>query len=92
MICEAYLSYKFNNLDKAELDEIVDYLLSIYPKYQLNSAVYPELLGLMKNDKKNEGNKLGFALLREIGVCDYNKFVEEDSIIESLDFYQSKTK
>ena len=79
-------------MDKAELDEIVNYLLSIYPKYNLNSAVYPELLALMKNDKKNEGNKLGFALLRKIGDCDFNKYVEEDSIIESLDFYQSKTK
>ncbi|WP_312697916.1 3-dehydroquinate synthase [Sphingobacterium mizutaii] len=92
MICEAYLSHKINNLDIAELDEIVDYLLSIYPKYNLNSAVYPELLALMKNDKKNEGNKLGFALLRKIGDCDFNKYVEEDAIIESLDYYQSKTK
>lgn len=92
MVCEAYLSYKFNNLEKSELDEIVSYLQSIYPSYQLNSAIYPELLDLMKNDKKNEGNKLGFALLRFIGDCDFNKFVEEDAIVESLDFYQTLTK
>lgn len=92
MVCEAYLSYKFNNLEKSELDEIVSYLLSIYPSYQLNSAIYPELLDLMKNDKKNEGNKLGFALLRSIGDSDFNKFVEEDAIVESLDFYQTLTK
>ena len=92
MVCEAYLSYKFNNLEKSELDEIVSYLQSIYPSYQLNSAIYPELLDLMKNDKKNEGNKLGFALLRSIGDCDFNKFVEEDAIVESLDFYQTLTK
>ncbi|WP_317131010.1 hypothetical protein [Sphingobacterium daejeonense] len=47
---------------------------------------------MMKNDKKNEGNKLGFALLRSIGDCDFNKFVEEDAIVESLDFYQTLTK
>ena len=92
MVCEAYLSYKCNNLEKSELDEIVSYLQSIYPSYQLNSAIYPELLDLMKNDKKNEGNKLGFALLRSIGDCDFNKFVEEDAIVESLDFYQTLTK
>ncbi len=92
MICEAYLSYKLNNLEKSELDEIVSFLKSKYPSYKLNSAVYPELLDLMRNDKKNEGSKLGFALLRNIGDCDYNKYVEEDSIIESLDYYQSQTK
>ena len=92
MICEAYLSYKFNNLDKSELDEITAYLWSIYPKYQLNTEMYPELLDLMKNDKKNEGNKLGFALLRSIGDCHFNKFIEEDAIIESLDFYKALSK
>ncbi len=89
MICEAYLSHKLNNLEKSELEEIVSYLSSIYPYYTLNSAIYPELLDLMRNDKKNESNKLGFALLKSIGDCEYNKFADEEAIIESLNYYQS---
>ncbi|MVZ65170.1 3-dehydroquinate synthase [Sphingobacterium sp. DK4209] len=89
MICEAYLSFKLNNLEEAELEEIVQYLSSVYPKYQFDQSIYPILLGLMRNDKKNENNQLGFSLLRSIGDCDFNKYVEEADIIESLDYYRN---
>ena len=46
----------------------------------------------MKNDKKNTSGKIGFALLKQLGECDYNSYIEEEKIIESLDFYNNLIK
>jgi len=87
MICEAYLAHKVNRLSSDDLHEVVKIFTDRFDAYHLDSQIYPDLIKLMQNDKKNESNKLGFALLREIGACDYNIYVEQDLIFESLDFY-----
>ncbi len=92
MICEGFISKKLNNFDDSELQTMVTYLTSIYPSYPIQQSIYPQLIELMKNDKKNEDNRVGFALLRNIGECDFNKFVDEDDIIESLDYYNELIK
>lgn len=89
MICEGYLSHKLNNLAKEELQHIVDVFKELYPRYKFDKTIYSDLIELMRNDKKNESNKLGFALLNKIGACDYNKFIDEEDIYTSLDFYLS---
>ncbi|MGH2624121.1 MAG: 3-dehydroquinate synthase, partial [Sphingobacterium sp.] len=67
MICEAYISAKVNDFSEQELDNVTNYIRSVYPDYSIKQENYSELLELMKNDKKNENNKLGFALLSKIG-------------------------
>lgn len=89
MICEGYLSYKLNNLTKDELQHIVDVFKELYPRYIFDKKIYADLIDLMRNDKKNESNKLGFVLLSKIGSCDYNKFISEEDVYASLDFYLS---
>ncbi|SMG31624.1 3-dehydroquinate synthase [Sphingobacterium psychroaquaticum] len=87
MICEAYISHKVNGLSIEALGEIVSLFTSRYERYEFDASIYATLIDLMRNDKKNEQQKLGFALLSAIGTCDYDRFVEEDLIKESLDFY-----
>lgn len=87
MVCEAYLSHKLAGLSEAALSNITQYFLSTYPSYSFDRTIYPELLTLMKNDKKNEHNKIGFSLLEEVGRCGYNYYVGEELIEESLDYY-----
>lgn len=89
MICEAYLSHKLNGLSAESLQEVVKVFDQLYPRYRFDKSIYIDLIALMKNDKKNESNRLGFALLREIGSCQYNIFVEEEAIYASLDYYLS---
>ena len=88
MICEAFLSFKHNGLDEAALSEITSYIRSVFPDYELNPSSYPEIMEFMKNDKKNVSGKIGFALLSRIGACDYNIYLKEDDIIESLEYYR----
>ncbi len=87
MICESFISNKISGLPKKDLEEIVIYLRKWFPKYNLNKKKYPELIELMKNDKKNEKNHISFSLLSKIGKCVVNQTCEESLIIESFNFY-----
>src|SRR5690606_5963691 len=84
MICEAYLAHRLNGLSIEDLAAVIQACDSRLDRYTISEDIYPELIALMQNDKKNEGRKLGFALLSEIGRCDYNIYVEEELIKESL--------
>ncbi|MEN5054659.1 3-dehydroquinate synthase [Sphingobacterium kitahiroshimense] len=89
MICEGYLSHKLNGLSLEELEDLITTFRNNFADYQFDDSIDHELLGLMNNDKKNHSNQIGFALLNKIGSCDYDIFVTEDLIIESLDFYRN---
>lgn len=92
MICEGYLSHKYNTLKGAELDELISFIRSVFPDYSFSKEIYEEVIEYMKNDKKNFQGQIGFALLSEIGKCDYNIYLAEDQITESLDFYNDLLK
>lgn len=87
MICEAYLSHKFTGLSQEELNDITDTFVSNYPSYSYSADQYETFIELMRNDKKNEDNKIGFALLTKIGVCTFNIYVDVDDIKSALDYY-----
>lgn len=89
MICEAWLSQKYCGLSEEDLNDISKTFLALYPKYNYTKEQYPAFFELMKNDKKNESNKIGFALLNSIGDCTYNIYVSEEDIEASLDYYLS---
>lgn len=86
-ICEAYLSQKRNGLKEEELSVIVDTIRTTYPAYKLNKSNYPDLIDIMKNDKKNNAGQISFSLLSQIGKCSYDIYCTEEEIIESMDFY-----
>ncbi|WP_353124737.1 3-dehydroquinate synthase [Parapedobacter pyrenivorans] len=88
MICEAYLAHRINGLDDDALADIIRTFRMHFPDYQYGQEIYAQLIALMKNDKKNTGHHIGFALLNKIGACDIDVFVEEGLIKESLDFYR----
>lgn len=87
MICEAYLSYKMTGLSQDELNDITNTLIDKYPAYSYTTGHYDAFIELMRNDKKNEDNKIGFALLKEIGDCTYNIYADIEEIKSALDYY-----
>lgn len=88
-ICEAALSVKNSTLNKNELKDISDSLLSIYPKYQIKTESFDNLLELMQSDKKNEDGYILFSLLESIGKCTFNCRVANSDILKSLEYYNS---
>lgn len=92
MICEGFLSYKLNGLSKEDLEDLTTLFLDIFPPYTYTVDQYDRFVELMKNDKKNEDKKIGFALLKEIGNAEYNIYVDTEDIEEALNYYLTKTK
>lgn len=89
MICEAYLSHRLNGLSLDALNEITDYVKSVFPIYSFGESIYKDLFTYMLNDKKNTSGNIGFALLKQIGVCEFDIYVSQENINESLDYYCS---
>ncbi|SFC14297.1 3-dehydroquinate synthase [Parapedobacter composti] len=89
MICEGYLSYRLNGLEEASFNDLVATFRRHFPDYRYDATCYDALLDLMKNDKKNDGDRIGFALLNAIGACDYDVFAGKAEILESLEFYRT---
>ncbi len=87
MICEAYLSFKNNDLTEVELNEIVDLTRCFYDKKTLPTDSFETLLNTMKQDKKNENHAISFTFLNGIGQAKINQTPDNESIIESLVYY-----
>jgi 3-dehydroquinate synthase len=88
MYCETYLSQKHHSLTETEAGEIYQLLKTIFPLVAIPEAAVSDLLNFMKQDKKNLGDQIGFALLDNIGACSYNHYLSSEEITQSLHFYQ----
>lgn len=91
MICESFLSYLICGLPESSLNEISDFIRSVFPSYRYTPDMYAELFRIMQNDKKNMGGQISFSLLKEIGECHYNLHPTEGQIVEALEFYREGT-
>lgn len=89
MICESYISHKISGLSLMELEEITDFLISIYGKHDFSDDLYDDFIQLMYKDKKNERDEINFSLLKQIGECVINQTCSEDLIIASLEYYRN---
>jgi 3-dehydroquinate synthase len=90
IICEAYLSKVKLDLSPKELREIADFISRYYPKYSLRSVLSPELIKLMRQDKKNDHpDEINFTLLKKIGKGTINHICSETQITAALNYYDS---
>jgi len=87
MIMEAWIACSKKLLTEAERDQISDYLKSLFGK---TAVPGPEnWLSLMKQDKKNKGNKILMALPRKIGGAVWDIPVSERDIRDAWNYYSS---
>ncbi len=89
MICEAWLSWKCNGMPHQDLVDITAFLQRFYSHHPLPAEQFPELLAIMRKDKKNRSGKIHFSLLRRIGDAGTDHICSEDDILESIRFYHS---
>lgn len=87
MLCELHLSYQLGLISETLLKNLVHEITRFYEKLDLKPENNPELLNLMKNDKKNENSCHLFSLISKIGNGEYNQKVKDDQILRSLDYY-----
>lgn len=89
MICESFMSRQRTGLSSSELDKICQVILENYPKYSLKNILSPELITIMRQDKKNVNESFRFSLLRGIGKSTVNEVCSESEITAALQFYDS---
>lgn len=85
-VCSAYLSYKRNYIDKEQLLDIIDTLNLFHLPTKLSSLDSNEIIQGTKKDKKMEGGKIKFILLKTIGQAVIEKDIFDEDIKEAIDF------
>jgi 3-dehydroquinate synthase len=89
ILCESYLSNKISGLSSQSLEEIVDFILSVYPLIELEEEFFDAIFDLMKQDKKNAQSKILCVLLNEIGESEIDIPLSYEQIIETLNWFKS---
>ena len=87
IICESWLSHKVAGLPARDLENIVQFIRRFYPPFSFNEKDFPQLLGFMKKDKKNQGGRINFTLINPLGQAVIDQSCEEKLMEESLKFY-----
>jgi 3-dehydroquinate synthase len=88
MISELYLSVKQCGLGIEELNSISAWLNEKYGKFEIQESDFEALYQLMTHDKKNEGKRINFTLIPEIGKVEINVDCSKELIIEALEYYR----
>ena len=87
IITELYISYKKFNFPLKDLINVKEHLKNYFSLIQLEEDDIMNIYDLMVYDKKNEGSKINFVLLKEIGKPVIDQIVNKDLFIESFKFY-----
>ena len=86
MVCELYLSARKTGFPTDKMHQTVRFILDHYGRLPYTCDDYPELLELMRHDKKNTSGIINFTLLGGIGDIRINQTATKEDIEEALDF------
>ncbi len=87
IITELYISHKKFNFPLKDVETVKEHLKNYFSLIQLEENDIMNIYDLMVYDKKNEGSKINFVLLKEIGKPVIDQIVNKDLFIESFRFY-----
>jgi len=89
MICELYLSSKLLNFPSKNLLEVKEIIDGIYNQVKIDTADFSPIIELLKHDKKNVGGQVNFVLVSDFEKYQLDCKVNNNLIIESLEYYNS---
>ena len=87
IITELFISHKKFNFPLKDLVSVKEHLKKYFSLIHLKEDDVMSIYDLMVYDKKNEGNKINFVLLKEIGKPVIDQIVKKDLFVESFLFY-----
>ena len=86
MRAEARLSMSEGVLSEQSFEQIDKYLSANHLPLSLNDDQIASMIELMSQDKKNEGSRTNFTLLKKIGQAEYNKHMASTAIADSMTY------
>ena len=84
MVAAAYISWKHNWLSMEEYYEVRDMFVPFNLPISIDSINPEEILRLTKSDKKVEGDRIKFVLLKKIGKAVIDRTVTDEEILEAI--------
>jgi 3-dehydroquinate synthase len=92
MLAESYISHLRGKISKEEFDAIDLVVSNLYANFLIEQPDIEKLMELMKNDKKNSSDQIRFVLLNGIGNCEFDCQIEQQLIVDSIQFISKKIK
>lgn len=89
MICESWISNQLTGLDKKDLKQITDFILSVFGKVAISRENVESIITLCQQDKKSEKGKIRFSLLESLGRATFDINIKPDMISKSLEEYEN---
>ena len=89
LITELYISHKQLNFPVSDLENVKKNILKYFKTVDLSDKDIEEIHNLMIYDKKNEGSKINFVLLKSIGEPLIDQETSKELFVESFKFYNS---
>lgn len=90
MLVETILSQMKNGLKMQEVDEVFKVILQYFEPIVFEETTVLSLIDQMKFDKKNHLSQINFSLLKEIGQCEHDIFVDETDLLQSFQTYHQR--
>ncbi|MGQ1946275.1 3-dehydroquinate synthase [Geofilum sp. OHC36d9] len=87
LIPELYLAHKKLGFPIQLVEKLTQYIDRIYGKFEFTTADFDWLYTTMTHDKKNQGGRINFTLLKNTGEVTINTHCEKAEVIEALDYY-----
>ncbi len=87
MIVEAYMSYKRKLIALETLEQIEEFIFTIYGKVNIPQTDFEAIIGLTLQDKKNKNGQVRFSLLTSAGSCSYDVEASKKEMKAALAYY-----
>jgi len=88
MVCESYIAYTRGLIDERTLEQIEEFIFSIYGKVAIDAADFDTIIGLTLQDKKNKGKEVRFSLINAAGSCLHDIVVTKNEMKKALEYYK----
>lgn len=84
MIAELFLSVEVCDFPEACFEELTEWMLKIYGRFEISEDDFSRLFELMTHDKKNESGRINFTLLPETGKIRIDQNCEKELVFQAL--------
>jgi 3-dehydroquinate synthase len=89
LVAEAFIAKNQKLITDEEVSQIVEYILKLYGKLEIQEKDYAQIAALCIQDKKNKGNTVLAVLPEGIGKARWDCAVSEEEIVGALAFYNT---
>lgn len=87
MVAEAYIAHKKGFISAEEVQDIKQYILSVFKKVEIFEFDIEKIIPLTMQDKKNENRKIQCTLLESIGQANFNNPISYTEIKDAINYY-----